>query len=91
VSLQYNGGPVIAAARNNAAFEWSLEKSGSLKNLEQTIQIGSNKSGQTVDARFDAKKNQTIIKVDPSDQLITNSGLVLLRLATHGGQLAVEF
>jgi len=87
VSLQYNGAAVVTLTGNSAKFEWSAEKNGTLKELEQQVRAG--KSAAKVEAKFDGKKNRTTIK--SRETKTAQSGLVLLRMATANGQLSVEY
>ena len=91
VSLQYSNGPVLPAPRNTKAFEWN-GKSGNLKELEQKLTLGRGDTKHEVQAKFEAKKNQTTIKVkDLVKTKVVRPGLVLLRLATTKGSLIIEF
>ncbi len=87
VSLRYNGAAVVTLTGNSAKFEWSAEKNGTLKELEQQVRAG--KSTTKVEAKFEGKKNQTTIK--SRETKTAQSGLVLLRMATANGELSVEY
>jgi|GEM_PF-1738146 len=93
VSLQYNNGTVIVPPKNRKSFEWSTEKDGSLKELEQEMEVGKGKDRQDVEAKYDAKKNQTTIKIDEPkpETKIVKTGLALLRMATDKGKLVIEY
>jgi hypothetical protein len=99
VSLQYNGGAVITPPENKKSFEWSLNKDGTLKELEQKLEIGKGKDKQVVKAKFEAEKNQTVIRQGPDAEedddgkgvKVVKPGLVLLRLASDKGKLVIEF
>lgn len=97
VSFRYNtggvAGPVITPPRNSKKFEWSLNKDGSLKELEQKMTVGKGKDKQEVQAKFDSRKNQTEIKDKrgAKEVKVTKPGLVLLMLATDKGKLVIEF
>ncbi len=93
VSLQYNGGPVLSVARNTEKFEFALDRSGGIKELEQKVEVRASGGRQEVEAKFEAKKNQTAIKVEQPkpEQRIVRSGLVLLHVATDKGRLVIEF
>jgi hypothetical protein len=97
VSLQYGSGAVITPPKNKKDFEWALNKDGSLKELEQELEVGKGKDKQEVEAQFDAKNNETTIKVkekgkdDDDGKKVVKPGLVLLRLATDKGKLLIEF
>lgn len=92
-SLQYADGPVLAAPPNEEAFEWALAKDGNLSELEQRIEVQGGKDRRVWKAKYDARKNQTTIEQEDSqpETKIVEPGLVLLRLATAKGALAVEF
>ncbi len=93
VSIQYNSDPVITPPKNRKSFEWSTEKEGPLKELEQEMEVGKGKDRQDVEARYDAKKNETTIRVDETkpEIKIVKTGLALLRLATDKGKLVIEY
>jgi len=93
VSLQYNGGPVITAPQNEKKFEWAIDRDGTLRELKQKLEVDHGRDKQEVEARFDAKKNETTIKLagPGPERRISRSGLVLLRLATINGRLVIEF
>lgn len=93
VSLQYNNGQVITPDKNEKKFEFALNKDGTLKELNQKMQVGKEKPKQNVEAKFDAKKNKTTIKVNEPkpESNVVRSGLVLLKMATDKGKLVIEF
>jgi hypothetical protein len=93
VSTRYGGGPVVAAPRNRASFQWSLGKHGSLRELEQQLEVRSGATRREIEARFDARRNRTIIKQEEPEPetVIVKPGLVLLRMATDKGKLGIEF
>ncbi len=93
VSLQYNGGPVITPPQNEKKFEWAIDRDGSLRELKQKLEVGHGRDKQKVEARFDARRNETTIKVEGTgpERRISRTGLVLLRLATVNGRLVIEF
>ena len=92
VSLRYNAQAALAAPKNELAFEWSLSGTA-LKELEQEIKIGKDQQKQEAEAKFNAKKNETKIEVKDrgGERKLTKPGLVLLRLETERGTLAVRF
>ncbi len=90
-SLQYNGGPVVTPPRNKKQYEWSLNRDGSLRELEQKLEVGQGRAKQEVKAKFDARKNETEIKVERPERKIMRPGLALLRLATSQGGLVIEY
>ena len=79
--------------KNRKSIEWATDKDGTLKELEQEMKVGKGKDRQDVEAKYDAKKNQTTIKADEPkpEKKITKPGLVLLRLATNKGALVIEY
>jgi hypothetical protein len=91
------GGPVRAMPKNENKSQWSLNKDGSLKELEQKIEVGKGKDKEEVQAKFDVKRNETTIKVkekgkdDDDAKKVVKPGLVLLRMATDKGKLVIEF
>ena len=89
VRLEYNGGLAVVPTDNEAQFRADRDRSGALRRVEQEIGLGE----ETVDAVWDARRNQTRIRVEGEDletQTVRN-GLVLLRLATSKGNLMIEF
>jgi len=93
VSLQYNGGPLITPPKNTKNFEWATDKRGSIKELEQKMTVGTGKDKQEVEAKYEAKKNQTTIKIHKANRetKVVKTGLVLLRMATDRGKLTIEY
>jgi hypothetical protein len=87
LSLQYNSGLVTSAPKNKLAYEWATASNGNLKQLEQKL----NNAEQQVEAEFKADRNQTVIKTKQPNGTIIKPGLVLLRLASAGGQLVIEY
>jgi pimeloyl-ACP methyl ester carboxylesterase len=92
VSLRYNAQAEVAVPKNEIAFEWSLTGTA-LKELEQRIEFGEKRKKQDAEARFDAKKNETSIEVKDraGERTFIRPGLVLLRLETDRGTLAIRF
>ena len=91
VSLQYNGGTLITAQASTLHFEWALSGTA-LKELEQKIGIGKDQQRQEAKAKFEAKKNETVIEIkDGTERKLTRPGLVLLRVETDRGALAIRF
>ncbi len=91
VSLQYNGGSVITPVKAKKSFEWSTDKSGAIKELEQKMEVGKGAAKQEVKAKFEAKKNQTTIKTEGSEHKAVLPGMVLLKMATSNGSLVIEY
>ncbi len=93
LTVQYNGGAVIALPKNGKKFEWSTTKTGSLKELEQKLTIGQGAGRQNVEAKYEAEKNKTTIEKElpKPETKVTLPGLVLLRLVTDGSGLKIEY
>jgi hypothetical protein len=89
VSIQYNNDPEITPSKNQKSYEWSVAKDGSIKELEQIMEVGKGHSEQKVKAKFDAKKNQTIIQSGKPKLTETLPGLVLLKMNTVNGNLVI--
>ena len=91
-SLRYNGVLAPAIPENKLQYEWSLEKNSDLKELNQRIEV---EDIFDVRARYDGKKNQTIINTkieerkkedeDEKETKQTVQGLTLLILTTNLG------
>ena len=93
LSLQYQDAEPTDAPENKQNFQWATERDGSLKELEQKLEIGKGRDRQDVEAKFEGRKNETTIKQDEPkpETRVVKPGLVLLRLATDQGNLAIEF
>jgi len=91
VSLQYGSGPVLTLPRNQQSFEWETRRDGTLRELDQQLQVGTEKHGQEVSAHFDAEDNQTVVRDESKRGRSVKPGLVLLQMATDNGKLAVQF
>jgi hypothetical protein len=61
VSLQYNGGTVIAPLQDVLSWNWAVAKDGSLKVLEQQMSLVDGSIRSAVEAHYDARKNVTLI------------------------------
>ena len=92
VSLSYNGGAAIAAPRNGLGFEWSLQGT-TLRELEQKIEVDAGKARTEVEAKFEAKRNETRITVETPEpeRHIVRPGLVLVQLITDRGSLSIAY
>ena len=92
VSTSYNGGAAIVAPSNGIDIGWSLAGQD-LRELEQKVEVGSGKTHDTIEAKFDAKRNETRIKTSAPGpgRRISWPGLVLVRVTTARGTLAAEF
>jgi YVTN family beta-propeller protein len=93
LSLAYNGSPRHAVSDNELKCEWAMDRSGRLKELEQKLEL--ERHGTEVHAKFDARKNETTIRVktrgSEHHQRFTRPGLVFLNLTTNGGRLGFDF
>lgn len=91
VALRYNGFERGVQA-NELGLDWKLGSDGTLRKLEQSVQIGESDPQQNVEAKFDAKRDRTVIKIEEPKpkQTIVRPGLVLLGVGTHAGVLAIE-
>jgi Tol biopolymer transport system component len=90
LSIQYNDDSPITPAKNKKSFEWSTNKDGTIKELEQKMKVGKGNSKQEVKAKFDSKKNQTKIKSENPKMEETLPGLVLLKMSTSNGNLVIS-
>lgn len=92
VSLQYNGGPVQAAAENKLEYHWSTDKDG-LKHFDQNLEIGKGAGKVHAEGKWDADKNQTRVKIDsPQGKVDTTlPGMVQLKVTTSQGSLVVTY
>lgn len=93
LTLQYNNGAVLTLPRNRKKLEWALEKDGTLKALEQKLEVRTQEERQRLEAKFSLRENETAIRQkDPEPEFrVVRPGLVLLRMATHQGNLVLEF
>jgi hypothetical protein len=93
VTVQYNDGLLRVFGENRVRFEWSFDRAGALRQLQQEVATGRGRDRRRVKATFDGRRNQTTIHTDMDgrgEKKITRPGLVLLRLATTNGQVMVE-
>ena len=92
LTLAYTPGTSAAAPPNHLKCEWSLDRSGAVKEFEQKLELRA--SGVEVEAKFDAKKNQTEIKVKTRGgpvQRVTQPGMVFILLTTSKGAVGFEY
>jgi hypothetical protein len=66
ISLQYNGGKLIVPLIDSLSFEWSAVKDGNFKEFGQHLTLFTGSSRRSVDAKFDAKTNVTVIQTSDS-------------------------
>jgi hypothetical protein len=101
-SLGYLGGAAKALETNTLTFEWSLNRAGALQSLSQDLSNGRGRNRQETEADYDARRNQTVIRVESDKQgdcdddhhahrgsSETRPGLVLLRIQTTKGKLGI--
>lgn len=93
-ALRYDGIPIPAVLKNKLQYEWSLEKSGNIKELNQRIKI---EKTFDVRARYDRKKNKTAIDIKIGDEKAeektkqTLQGLAIFILTTNSGNFDVKY
>ncbi len=70
-----------------------LEKDGTLKELEQKLEVRMEEERQRLEAKFRLGENETVIRQkDPEPEVrVVRPGLILLRMATRKGNLVLEF
>ena len=93
-TLIYNGISTSEIPKTMLQYEWSTDKEGNLKELEQKATVGTLKVG----AHYDAKKNETKIeqklkKKDEDEDEIKEifSGLRILKLVSDKGIITVDY
>jgi len=87
ISLQYGGGTIIEPARNKMAAEYAVNKDGSIKQLEQKIDV---RKQFEVEAKYSGHKNETRVEAEVAgqkEQKETRPGMTLLELVTDKGGL----
>jgi hypothetical protein len=91
LTLAYTPGSLAAVPSNSLKCEWSLDRSGRVKELEQKLELRA--SGVEVQAKFNEKKNETEIKVKNRgpEQRVTRPGLVFILLKTSQGTVGFEY
>ena len=99
--LHYNGVSTGEISKTALQYEWSTDKVGNIKELEEKAAVGSLK----IDGHYDAKKNITKIKKklkeredddsgDDDDKEETKEslpGLVIISLTTDKGKVDVSY
>jgi hypothetical protein len=96
ISWAYQNGPASSnpafadTPRNRFDFEWQINRDGSLKKLEQSVEINSGRDRQKVEADYNGSRDETTIE-DDSRPRIVRPGLVLLKLTTNQGRLGIEY
>ncbi|MBI2459852.1 MAG: right-handed parallel beta-helix repeat-containing protein [Parcubacteria group bacterium] len=93
-ALRYDSISMSVIPENKLQYEWSLEKDGSIKELNQRIEI---EKIFDVRARYNVKKNETMIDVkieDDKDEKKTKQiypGTTILTLTTRSGKFAIKY
>ncbi len=94
--LIYNGAPTGDVSENSLQYEWSIDKYGNIKELEEKTEVASLK----VKGHYDAKKNITKIKTklnggEDKDEEGKNKktfpGLVIINLTTDRGEFDISY
>jgi len=91
ISMQYNGGTIIDAAKNEMQVEYAFGKSSSLKEFEQKIEV---KKQFDAEAKYSFRENKTEIKVKVEGQKElkeTRAGIVIFGIMTERGSLNLTF
>jgi hypothetical protein len=101
-SLGYLDGAKKPLETNLLRYEWSLSRAGVLQSLSQDVSIGRGRNRRETKADYDARRNRTVIRVEPDEQgdcddrrhahrgsTETRPGLVLLRTQTAKGKLEI--
>jgi hypothetical protein len=87
LSMQYNSGIVLKEVKNKMQAQYSAERNGALKELQQDIEV---KKLFNAEAKYSAQKGKTEIKVDiegQKEKKETRAGIVILELLTDKGGL----
>lgn len=87
-------GPIVRPVNARKKYEWSLNRDGSFKHLDQHMFVGKGRNRLEVLARYDGRKDVTSIKVHGRrGKPLAYHGLVLLRMITDQatGKLLIEF
>jgi hypothetical protein len=91
ISMQYNSGPAARPAKNKLAAEYSFDKNGELRELEQKVSV---KKQFEVEAKYRERRDETTIKADAAggeDRKETRAGLVVVEMATDKGALGYRY
>jgi hypothetical protein len=88
VSVRYNGGSTAVLPDNRLAFEWSLTSTGGLRDLNQKLDAGVGDNARTTQAKYRSDRDETTIRSDSESSV--EDGLVLMRIVTASGGLAIE-
>lgn len=89
--MQYNEEPIIDSEAE-LKYEWSLNKEGTIKKLEQKIEV---EDRFKIKAKYNHKKDETRIRIeyeeDEKKVEYNLPGLVMIKLITKSGELDFEF
>lgn len=90
-SIQYNSEPIIELPKTELKYEWSLDKDGLIKELNQRIKV---ENQFDIKAKYNHQKNETEIKIklpNQEEQKQIFSGVKIVKLITKSGVLSFEF
>ena len=90
MTLQYGSGTAGRAPRNEIVVTWLVDRHGRLTHVSQSMSTGTAARPRTVVAEFDSKRGVTTIH-DGNRKPIARAGLVLLRLTSARGSLAIQY
>ncbi len=85
--LSYNGVSTNELSQTVLQYEWSTDKTGSFKELEELVTSGT----QSIQAHYNAKKNATQIQNTTTGDAKTLPGLVILRATTNKGKIILDY
>ncbi len=91
ISTRYNSDKILNAAKNKMQAEFSLDKNGSLGELEQKSEVPNQFD---VAMKYNARKNETEIKVKfdgQKEHKETREGIVISELWTDKGNLKIKY
>jgi len=86
-----DGGPVVTLPRNRQSIEWEVQRNGTLRELDQRFEVGTERHEQEISAHFDAEDNRTVIRDESKRGRTVKPGLVLLQMTSRSGTIAVQF
>ncbi|MBU4224015.1 hypothetical protein KJ934_02235, partial [Patescibacteria group bacterium] len=85
--IQYNNSEIISLPKTELKYEWSLNKDGAVKELNQRIKV---EDLFDVKAKYNHKKNETEIKIkflNKEEQRQIFPGIKIIKLITESGVL----
>ena len=92
VSVQYgNDAPILFPQKADKKFEWSLNNDGTLKELEQKMEVGTAQTKQQVTAHYSSKKGETEFTIHGTKGKWIDDGLALIGMVTSNGELLVDY